>query len=355
VESQPLYRVRNWDLHHENNRSRGITRTQWVPVPNDLSGDGYVDLVTHDDGAAHLGVWIGLLMVASRANPRGCLVREDGRPHTAESLARVTRLPEDFIRVAIERLLTIGLLEIVVNNAPSPENGPSAAKPQDGAGESHSAAANPQRDAPKPPDGAAEENGREHHHQERKRKGKEQQRKEPDGTERADEHSKTEHSDARSADGSDFSQKGDDEAENPKNRYASPEDELKAIYQMKAGEPITLAVLDAIRVNLEWTHVSMDDFLVEVKKHVKNEWRNPAGFLRDRSQHFRAKTRLAGAPMTAAEAEEKNYRCQFCGSRVRGEGAILDDNSKMAPCRCASPEYIARQRERGVFAGESPQ
>jgi hypothetical protein len=255
VETQPLYRVRNWDLHHENNRSRGITRTQWVPVPNDLSGDGYVDLVAHDDGAAHLGVWIGLLMVASRANPRGCLVREDGRPHRAESLARVTRLPEDVIRVAIERLLTIGLLEIVVNNTPPPENGPSAAKPQDGAGESHSAASNPQGAAPKPHECAVEGKGTEHHHQEEKRKEKEQQRKEPDGTERAREGSTTEGSDARSGVGSDFPQKGDDEAENLEVPFASPEDELKAIYQSKAGESITVEVLDSIRINLELTRV----------------------------------------------------------------------------------------------------
>jgi hypothetical protein len=272
------------------------------------------------------------------------LVREDGRPHTTESLARVTRLPEAVVENAIFRLQEIGLLE----SADADANTIKGLPPQPRAG-------TPQDAAGKPQEGAVEGKGTEHHHQEEKRKGKEPQRTEPDGTERAAERSKTEHSDEQSGFGSDFPQKGDDEAENPKGTYASREEELKAIYQSKTGEPITIALLDAIRVNLECAHVSMDDFLVEVRKHVKNEWRNPAGFLRDLSQRFRAKTRLAGAPVTAAEAEEKNYRCQFCGSRAGGEGAILDGNSKMAPCRCASPEYIARQRERGVFAGESPQ
>ena len=89
----PLLRVRNWDPLYENNRSRDIDRTKWFPAPNDLSADGYVELVAHEDGPAHLGVWTALLMVASRAKPRGTLVRDDGRPHTAESLALVTRLP----------------------------------------------------------------------------------------------------------------------------------------------------------------------------------------------------------------------------------------------------------------------
>lgn len=339
-----LLRVHDWERLYENNRSREMKRTNWFPMPNDLSADSYVELLAHSAGAAHLGVWTAVLMVASRAKPRGCLTREDGRPHTTESLARVMRLPEQLVKDAIQRLLEIGLLE-GLNNKFRRAKGLS----------SHSTASRPHSPAGESQEGASEGNGTEHHHQEEKRKEKEQQRKEPDGTERAGEGSTTEHSNARSGVGPDFPKKADDEAEKPEGTYASPEEELKAIYQSKTGEPITIAVLDAIRVNLECARVSIDDFLVEVRKHVKNEWRNPAGFLRDLSQRFRAKTRLAGSPVTAAEAEEKNYRCQFCGSRVRGEGAILDATGKPVPCRCASPEYIARQRERGVFAGESPQ
>jgi hypothetical protein len=118
---------------------------------------------------------------------------------------------------------------------------------------------------------------------------------------------------------------------------------------------MTIDVLSSIRSNLELTLVSMDDFVLEVRKHAQNDWRNPPGFLRDLSKRFRAKTRPASAPVTAAEAEEKNYRCPHCSSRVRGEGVILGANGKPAPCSCASPEYIARQRERGVFAEEKPQ
>jgi hypothetical protein len=335
----PLLRVRNWDQRHENNRSRGMKRTEWFPASNDLSADRYVELVSHQDGPAHLGVWHAVLMVASRARPRGLLVREDCQPHNSKSLARVTRLPETVVETALARLLDIGFLEIADSDTA-------------GTGDlgRHPGAEIPQAPAGKPQHGAVEGKGIEHHHQEEKRKRKEQQRTEPDRTEGAREESTTEHSNAQSGHGSDFPRKGDDEGEPRGASYASSEDELKAIFQSKSGETITLDVLSSIRSNLELTVVTMDDFVLEVRKHAKNDWRNPSGFLRDLSKRFRAKTHPASAPVTAAEAEEKSYRCPHCGSRARGEGAILDADGKPAPCSCASPEYVARQRERGVFA-----
>ena len=299
--------------------------------------------VSHADGAAHLGVWHSLLMVASRAKPRGQLVREDGRPHTPESLALVTRLSEPVVRNAIERLLQIGLLEI---------SGDKPRKKRYLA--SHPDAVKPQDTAPGSQDGAAEGKGTEHHHQEGKRTGGKGTRTEPQGTERARDESATEDPEAASAEPI-LSEESSDDDENSASPYASADDELKAIYEAKAGERITIEVLDAIRLNLYTTGVDMSDFVVEVKKHVQNQWRNPSGFLRDLSKRYRAKTRVAGAPVTAAEAAERTYQCPLCASRVRGEGAVLGDDRKAAPCTCASPEWIARQRARGVFAEETAQ
>src|SRR6266852_5538283 len=76
--AERLLRVRDWDRLYENNRSREMKRTNWFPMPNDLSADSYVELLAHPQGAAHLGVWTAVLMVASRTKPRGCLTREDG-------------------------------------------------------------------------------------------------------------------------------------------------------------------------------------------------------------------------------------------------------------------------------------
>ena len=47
----------------------------------------------------------------------------------------------------------------------------------------------------------------------------------------------------------------------------------------------------------------------------------------------------------------KNYQCPVCHSKTPGEGAVLI-NDKSVPCECASPEWIARQRARGIFEPE---
>jgi hypothetical protein len=329
-------RVRDWDRAYENNRSRELGRTAWFPAPNDLGADWYAELVDHDDGAQHLGVWNALLMVASRATPRGRLARDDGRPHTAESLARVTRLPEQVMKAAIDRLLKMGLLEVGGNKPHKKSNL-----------RSHPDAGKPQAHAIEPQQGAVEQKGTEHHHQERN--GKEKK-----GTERAGDDRKTDRSSAGSS-VSDFFQRSVDDEETPAEVYASPEDELKAIYLSKAGHSITIAVLDSIRLNLELNRVTMGDFVSGLKRqHLAGNWKNPPGFLRSLSKNFRAKNQPASEALTAAEAEEKNYQCQICSSRVRGEGALARDN-KMVPCSCADPEWIARQRARGVFAEETAQ
>ncbi len=106
-----LLRVRDWDAHYENNRTRGYKRLGWVPIPNRHDGDAYTELADHPNGAAHLGAWIAIVQVASRCEPRGVLLRDGGRPHDAASLARITRLPVEVFNEAIPRLLSIGWLE----------------------------------------------------------------------------------------------------------------------------------------------------------------------------------------------------------------------------------------------------
>jgi hypothetical protein len=339
----PLLRVRDWDSRHENSRSRELERTLWLPVPNDLGEDSYVELVSHEDGAAYLGAWHALLMVASRGRPRGTLMREDGREHTAESLAVLTRLPKPVVEAAIERLLKIGLLETGAHKPRKKSqlgSHPSAGKSQAGAAESHP--------------GAVEGKGIEHHHQEGKGTEKKRTRKESKGTERARDESPTEQSDASEGSPENPSHEGDDSDEPPGVRYASPEDELKAIYQSKTGEEIAIALLDAIRLDLDTNGATMAEYLAEVRKHLRGDWHNPPGFLRDRSKRFRARTVTAGPPVTAAEAAVRDYKCPLCHSRVPGEGAILRDG-KYAPCTCAANEWVAAMRASGVFPPDGDQ
>ena len=110
-----LYRIKNWDDHFENNRTRDLKSMSWVPMPNKMDGDGYTELVDHPDGAAHFGAWVAIVEVASKCDPRGTLLREGARPHNPASLARISRLKKEVFEQAIPRLVQIGWLEVVGN------------------------------------------------------------------------------------------------------------------------------------------------------------------------------------------------------------------------------------------------
>lgn len=110
----PLYRICDWDKHFENARSRTLKSLPWVRMPTKQDGDGYTELVSHADGAAHFGGWCAIVQVAARCHPRGTLVRAGGIPHDAPSLARMTRLPADLFESLLPRLAAIGWLERLV-------------------------------------------------------------------------------------------------------------------------------------------------------------------------------------------------------------------------------------------------
>lgn len=126
-ETITVLRVRGWDRHYENNRTRGMKVMQWVPIPNRLDSEGYTEIMEQRNGAAIFGVWIALLEVASTCSPRGWLVRRTGHekgddvadftsdsarsPHDPTSLARVTRIDPRTIRAALKVLTRIKWLE----------------------------------------------------------------------------------------------------------------------------------------------------------------------------------------------------------------------------------------------------
>ena len=126
-------KIVGWGKHYENYRTRELRKIAWIPIPNHFDSDGYTELLSHPNGAAHLGAWCALLQVASRChlgtiphdptgkyrdsakydpseNPfgRGVLVRENGSDHDVSSLTRMTRIPENVWNEALPRLLYIG-------------------------------------------------------------------------------------------------------------------------------------------------------------------------------------------------------------------------------------------------------
>lgn len=123
-----LYRIKDWGKNYENNRTRDLKKMEFVLIPNRMDGDGYTALVDHPEGAAHFGAWLAIAQVASRCEPRGTLIRSNGKPHTPDSLSRITRLPAALFQAALERLSgeEIGWLEGIPHQ--------SRTKPQEGAG-----------------------------------------------------------------------------------------------------------------------------------------------------------------------------------------------------------------------------
>jgi len=84
------YRVRNWDKHFENNRTRELKRLDWVPVPNKHDGEGYLSIMAQKDGLLIYAAWHLILQVASKCGTRGTLLRDDGTPLTALAIALKT-------------------------------------------------------------------------------------------------------------------------------------------------------------------------------------------------------------------------------------------------------------------------
>ncbi len=106
-------RVKNWAQHFENNRTRELQTMRWLPLPVKQDGDGYTELLDHENGAAHYGAWVAILCVAAKSQARGILMRDAARAHDCASLARVTRIARATLDEAIERLISVGWLERV--------------------------------------------------------------------------------------------------------------------------------------------------------------------------------------------------------------------------------------------------
>lgn len=116
-------RIRGWERHYENNRTREMKRMTWIPVSTRLDSDGYTALMEMANGAAYFGCWVAILEVASQCSPRGYLRKSDLTPHTEASLARLTRIDHRTLRGAIRALTRIKWLEEVDHPAPSTQAG----------------------------------------------------------------------------------------------------------------------------------------------------------------------------------------------------------------------------------------
>lgn len=96
------FRIKDWATLYENNRTRELKSLSWVPIPNKQDGDGYTLLMERKNGVALYGCWIACVMIASRCDVRGTLLRDGGKPHDSASLSRMSRIPEALIKEMLE-------------------------------------------------------------------------------------------------------------------------------------------------------------------------------------------------------------------------------------------------------------
>lgn len=131
-----VYKIKSWDKHFENSRSRTIVDIDWVPVPNKHDGEGYRTIMGQPDGIVIYGCWHLILQVASKCHPRGTLVRDDGTPHTARSIAIKTSAREEDIQKSLDFVSSEAVGWIIIDekrhsggSRPSPTRHPGVTQP----------------------------------------------------------------------------------------------------------------------------------------------------------------------------------------------------------------------------------
>lgn len=104
------YAVADWKSRFENSRSREVKSLTWHQMPVLLADPIFAQIVTEDGGAAIFGAFVSLVQVAAQGNPRGTITLPNGKPHTAKSLALLTRMPVELIETTLRVTSELGWL-----------------------------------------------------------------------------------------------------------------------------------------------------------------------------------------------------------------------------------------------------
>jgi uncharacterized phage protein (TIGR02220 family) len=103
-----VYRIKDWNIHFENNKSREIDACSFVCLPNKQHGMGFRRIMAEKDGATIYGIWICIVAACSQQKaPRQGWLTEDGRRSSppwdyADIALKIGRSAEE-----IERCLSV--------------------------------------------------------------------------------------------------------------------------------------------------------------------------------------------------------------------------------------------------------
>ncbi len=106
------YHVPDWNSRFETSESRKCKTLHWIALPSSLDGAEYMELVDRPGGDGLFGAWVALLAVAAKCNQRGVLAKASGKPHTASSLAALTRLPVSTFEKLLPILVELNMLAV---------------------------------------------------------------------------------------------------------------------------------------------------------------------------------------------------------------------------------------------------
>lgn len=102
-----LYRIKDWDKHYENNKSRERERCSFCCVPNKQDGLGYGLLLNEPNGESLYGAFVAVVLVASKQKVRKGYLTANGLPAECPLSARQLSIKCRFKEDTIQRMLDV--------------------------------------------------------------------------------------------------------------------------------------------------------------------------------------------------------------------------------------------------------
>lgn len=127
------FKIKDWNKHFENAKSKTIQRKSWTMLPNKQHGLGYVTLIDLPNGPALYAAWVAMTLICSRQEaPRDGWLTDTGRipgilskdskypsevlgmPLGIDELSAMTRISADIFGQALLALVSpkIGWMEV---------------------------------------------------------------------------------------------------------------------------------------------------------------------------------------------------------------------------------------------------
>jgi hypothetical protein len=108
-----LYKIKDWEKHFENSRSREIDQCRFCAMPTKQDGLGYGRLIRMPNGPALYGAFVAVVLIAAKQKrPRKGYLTADGLPTscplTADDMSVKCQVPADIMQAMLTAAVSIG-------------------------------------------------------------------------------------------------------------------------------------------------------------------------------------------------------------------------------------------------------